>query len=186
MKNDAAFFDVVRSAFGRLRQPRVDGFIFLLQELEEDQAVLGIEYAAYMLATAWHETGRTMQPVEERGHGKGRPYGEPAGPFGHVYYGRGYPQLTWLHNYKKFEKALGVPLVRHPELAMERDIAYQIMSLGMTGGLFTGRGLSSYFGVGRENPIAARRTVNGLDCAEQIAGHYLVFKKALEAGGFRA
>lgn len=31
-------------------------------------------YAAYMLATAWHETAHTVRPIEEYGKGKGKRY----------------------------------------------------------------------------------------------------------------
>lgn len=76
---------------------------------------------AYALATAYHETGRKMVPVREGfastdakarrivGH---RKYGKPAGPHGHVYYGRGQVQLTWLSNYRRSSADASVDLVR--------------------------------------------------------------------------
>lgn len=68
---------------------------------------------AYGLATARREVGAGMVPVRE-GFKKTdaeacayvlrhypTKYGRPAGRWGHVYYGRGYVQLTWLKNYER-------------------------------------------------------------------------------------
>jgi putative chitinase len=46
-------------------------------------------------------------------------------------------------------------------------------------GWFTGVGLPKYFNSTTEDPINARRIVNGTDRASTIAGYYWKFKKAL-------
>ena len=42
-----------------------------------------------------------MQPIEEYGKGKGRPYGIKDRETGETYFGRGYVQLTWRENYAR-------------------------------------------------------------------------------------
>jgi putative chitinase len=84
---------------GSLTDPQVSGMGAILNEWDR-RRLSDNHWLAYMLATAFHETAHTMQPIEEIGHGKGRKYGTPVN--GHVYYGRGYVQLTWDYNYKKW------------------------------------------------------------------------------------
>jgi hypothetical protein len=60
-----------------------------------------ISWLAYVLATVYHETASTMEPIEEYGKGAGHSYGEPDPETGQVYDGRGYVQLTWKDNYQK-------------------------------------------------------------------------------------
>ncbi|MDR2062845.1 MAG: hypothetical protein LBQ29_15775, partial [Acinetobacter sp.] len=57
-------FDILRRTFGKLTQSQVDGINFLVSVLEEHQE-LSLAQVAYILATAWHETAKTMQPVIE-------------------------------------------------------------------------------------------------------------------------
>ena len=49
--------------------------------------------AGYVLATAFHETAETMQPIAEYGHGKGHPYGA-VDQTGKAPYGRRFVRLT--------------------------------------------------------------------------------------------
>ncbi|MEE4406756.1 hypothetical protein [Enterobacter mori] len=82
---------------------------------------------AYVLATTYHETAFTMQPIEEYGKGAGHPYGEPDPETGLAYYGRGYVQLIWKDNYQKVQDsvvdlntlAYDVPLVMQPDLVLK-------------------------------------------------------------------
>ena len=74
------------------------GAYYLLGALAKDTLVRDPRQRAYVLATAWHETAHTFQPVREIGQGRGRPYGKP-GHLGQIPYGRGYVQLTWEANY---------------------------------------------------------------------------------------
>lgn len=187
------FFDTIgRSLFnGRLSLNRRDGIETKLSTFD----VYGItdeRWRAYMLATSYHETGGTMQPVEETGKGKGRPYGEKRKQDGTVYtypdrlyFGRGDVQLTWYENYERMGKLLGYPLLTHPELALEPDISARILVEGMTRGSsnrgdFTGVSLEDYFNDHTDDPVNARRIVNGLDCARRIAEYHRKFLEALK------
>jgi hypothetical protein len=178
----AAFYAAARHTFGPLEQHQVDGFESILNEAEKRQTPL--QHLAYMLATAWHETGFKMQPVEEIGKGRGRKYGHPTGPFKHVYYGRGFVQLTWLSNYEHASDKLGVDLVQFPEKALDLTIAAEIMFAGMSQGWFTGKKLRDFIGPNGADYKDARRIINGLDCSEKIAGHARHFEAALRAASY--
>lgn len=138
-----------------------------------------LRQAAYMLATAKHETAGTFAPIEEYGKGKGLPYGKPDRKTGLVYYGRGYVQLTWAKNYQTMGTVLGLPLYTHPELALRYDAAYKIMSHGMTHGSFTGVGLSRYINDQKTDYVNARKIINGTDKAELIAGYATAIEQML-------
>lgn len=181
----AAFYVSVRrrtsGIFGTsLSQGQVNGCEAILNEAEKEGTPL--RFLAYMLATAYHETAATMQPVAEYGKGKGRPYGEPVD--GKVYYGRGYVQLTWLANYQRAAKELAINLVRYPDDALEPDIAAVIMFRGMTEGWFTGKKLSDYINLDRTDYFNARRIINGTDCAQKIAGYAKAFETALREAAY--
>lgn len=174
------FFDIVRGQWGQLTQQQVDGLGGLLGCMESDPDLTDERHAAYMLATAKWECANKWHPIEECGKGEGHVYGNPEGLWGHVYYGRGWVQLTWLRNYEVMSKKLGVPLVEHPELALDPVVAYGIMSVGMREGLFTGKSLSDYIASDGCNYVGARRIINGLDKAQTIAGYAAIFERALK------
>lgn len=151
-----------------------------------------IRWLAYMLATSYHETDRRMQPVEEYGRGRGKRYGRKIMHSGRpyeypdeIYYGRGDVQLTWYENYKRMGELLGVPLLERPELALDPDTSARIMIEGMTKGIssqgdFTGVSLESYFNNTKDDPVNARRVINGLDRANDIAKHHRYFLQAIK------
>jgi putative chitinase len=64
----AAFFDAIRASLfgGTLSQGQVEGIDALLAEAEISQTTPA--QTAYILATAYHETGRSMTPVMENMH----------------------------------------------------------------------------------------------------------------------
>jgi len=74
-----------------------------------------------VLAQLAHESGGFVF-TKEIGNGKGKKYGQPAGPYGKIYYGRGPIQITWDYNYKaisqKYFKELGIDadIYKYPEL----------------------------------------------------------------------
>lgn len=182
-------FNIIRDQFGRLNQAQVDGFNAIIKAINEwGGDAKNPLYVAYMLATAWHETAHTMKPIEEYGKGKGRKYGSNIDIDGtrytglkHIYYGRGYVQLTWLTNYKNMGKVLGVDLVNKPELALNHDIAAKIMLYGMLKGSFTGRKLSDYLIKGTTEEFKqARRIINGTDKALNIAYQAESFLRAIK------
>ncbi|AKG13483.1 glycoside hydrolase family 19 protein [Moraxella bovoculi] len=181
-------FNVIRNQFGRLNQSQVDGFNAILKAINEwGGDAKNPLYVAYMLATAWHETAHTMKPIEEYGKGKGKRYGSNIDINGtrytglkHLYYGRGYVQLTWLTNYKNMGKVLDVDLVNKPELALDHYIASKIMIYGMLHGSFTGKKLSNYLKKGTlEEFKQARRIINGMDKATNIAYQAQAFLQAI-------
>jgi hypothetical protein len=53
---------------------------------------------------------------------------------------------------------------------------------GMTRGIFTGKNLADYFSERKEDPVQARKIINGLDRADQIAGYYDQFLKMVAHG----
>jgi hypothetical protein len=176
----AAFYAAVRASrlFGSSFVHRqVDGIEYILDAAEHRGTPL--QFLAYILATAWHETARTMQPIEEYGRGHGRQYGRPVGPYGKIYFGRGFVQLTWLSNYEKAAAELGVDLVKFPEKALELGNATLILFAGMEQGWFTGKKLADYIGPNGADYVNARRIVNGTDQAEKIAGYARGFEAAL-------
>lgn len=201
MKMTAGGFDILRKNLGRLKQSQVDQINFLVSEFDKDKSI-SYPQAAYMLATTWHETATTMLPIEEYGKGKGRTYGtwfkNSLGKlysfidglkkvaylfddYPHLYYGRGYVQLTWWANYDKASKKLGIDFVNHPEYALQREYAVKILITGMKEGWFTGRKLSDYISGNKKDYVNARRIINGMDKAKLIAGYADIFEKALRS-----
>ena len=178
------FTKIKQSLFNnKLSQVQVDGVEMVLDEWEK-RNYTDIRWLAYMLATIYHETGATMQPIREWGRGKGLKYGIPDKITGKTYYGRGWVQLTWKANYRKMGELLGVDLVNDPDLALRPDIATEILFEGMLTeksyrGDFTGRSLEQYFNETTEDPFNARRIINGMDKSKLIASYYEEFKKAL-------
>ncbi len=178
-----SFFKAVRLHFGKLNQSQVDGFEAILDAWEK-AALTDLRWLAYMLATAWHETDKKMQAIREYGRGKGRAYGKKDPATGVAYYGRGLVQLTWAENYKKMGKILGIPLYDFPDFALQLEVAVAIMFEGMTTGKsfkgdFTGKSLENYFNQKVDDPVGARRIINGTDRAKLIAGHHNKFLGAL-------
>lgn len=150
----------------------------------DKQGLKDLRWLAYMLATAFHETARTMQPIEEYGKGRNYKYGKPDPITGHAYYGRGFVQLTWKANYKKMGDLLGLDLVNQPSLALRADVATEILFEGMLTarsyrGDFTGRSLEQYFNTSTEDWYNARKIINGLDKASAIASYGKQFYQAL-------
>lgn len=199
--NRGAFFDACRQGVmgPSLDQGEVSGAGSILD------AMLGapLAYTAYALATAWHETAHTMQPVKEYGgpryfHRMYDPEGarpKLAKANGNIqpgdgvkYCGRGYVQLTWRSNYRRAGGKLGIDLEGHPDLALRPEVAAGILRRGMEEGWFTGKAFEHFLphsGVGsRDKFIQSRRIINGLDCAALIATYALQFQDALLAGAW--
>lgn len=178
--NKANFYAKIRKSFGTLKQSQVEGFEAFLNEWEA-QKLTDVRWLAYILATVWHETAKTMQPIEEYGKGKGLKYGKPASN-GIIYYGRGHTQNTWETNYIKLTKASPIyDFHNKPELLLQMKPSIWATFYAMKTGLYTGKKLSDYFGGVNDNPIGARKIVNGTDKAELIAGHHNKFLEALKS-----
>lgn len=174
------FVALYNKQYTQLGKDSSAGLAYLINEISKDKDVQNIYWAAYMLATTKRETGSTWLPIEEYGKGKTKKYGkkvEVTDKSGkkhkHTYYGRGYVQLTWDFNYKTVSDKLGMgeDLYIHPEKALEKDIAYKIMSYGMRNGIFTGKKLSDYIAGNSVDYYNARRIINGTDKAKLIQGY---------------
>lgn len=152
-----------------------------------------VAHCAYALATAYHETARTMQPVREA-YWLSESW-RKANLRYWPWYGRGYVQLTWRTNYERADKeaaAAGLikpgDLLANADLAMRLDLSAFIMRRGMIEGWFVpGRTLARYL-PDRLGTLpqftAARRIINGTDKAASIAAYAMDFQDALVAGGW--
>ncbi|MBV1707409.1 MAG: hypothetical protein KGQ37_09410 [Hyphomicrobiales bacterium] len=185
INRDAFLAAVVRTiGHGRLREHQIAGFDEIVPEWAIASGMVwslgSRRQLAYVLATIWHETAFTMQPIAEYGHGHGHAYGEVNHVTGHAYYGRGYVQLTWLRNYRDFSPLVGCDLVHDPDAALEPAIAARIAVLGMLNGMFTGRRLRDFITDNRCNFLEARTIINGHDRAAIIAMYASHFDAALE------
>jgi hypothetical protein len=141
------------------------------------------------------ETAHSMQPITEHG---GEAYfarmydpeglrpavaarlGNVCAGDGVRFCGRGYVQLTGRGNYAR------AGLVDDPDRALDPAVAAAVLERGMREGWF-GRRLMDVLPLGgpatRPQFIAARRVVNGQDCAALIADYAMRFQGALLAGG---
>lgn len=203
------FYDRVRlSPFGgRLAPHQVEGMEAMLDAF----ALAGwrLEFAAYGLATAFHETAGRMQPVIET-----RQADEAANPSvdeaigrlesswargkmpwvtraywrkdadGRSWLGRGHVQTTHRANYAWAQELTGVPFLTKPELMLELRHSLPVMILGMERGLYTGKKLADYCDTLAPDYVEARRIINGTESAAKVAGHARDFQRALKAAGY--
>jgi hypothetical protein len=166
---------------GRAMTPgRKEGFDAILDVWDATETESPLAGLAYALATAWHETGGTMQPVREgfkatdaEAVAHVTAYCQRQGianyaarqSNGNSYYGRGYVQLTHADNYRKMGSQLGVgdALYDHPDDVMQPQTAARILLGGMIGGLFRpAKGkLADYFDGTTEDWFGARELING-------------------------
>lgn len=135
--------------------------------------------AAYVLATAYHESAHTMKPVREYG---GEPYLRKKKYYPYV--GMGYVQLTWKANYEKASRKLGVDFVTNPTLLLKPEYAAKILVIGSRDGWFTGKKLSDYITLQKSDFKGARRIINGTDRASDIAKYAVQYDALLKAEGY--
>ena len=146
------------------------------------QGVTMPEQVAYIVGTAWHEArlrcipeirarqGTAVWRMQERYWKTG-------------FYGRGFVQLTWERNYRKFSDLLGVDLVADPNRVLDPVVGAKILVIGMRDGLFTGAGLNRYFKPGVPPQwLNARKTVNGLFHADYVARAAVAVFNVLKGG----
>ena len=193
MINKEYFYQAIKEQklFTSLTTKQVESMDTIINEWDL-KGYTDLRWLAYMFATVYHETGRTMRPIEEYGKGAGRPYGKKIKHSGivytipnKIYYGRGHVQLTWYENYELMGRLLKVDLLNNPELALDLKIATDIMFEGMTKGAssvgdFTGKCLEMYFSSTVEDWTGARKIINGTDKAELIASYGRLFLRCLK------
>lgn len=211
------FFDEFKRLLGTIRRDQVAPLDALLDFLERDPHVTHIPDAAYLLATAYHETAGTFRPVREYGGraraermygyltSLGKRLGNDAPGEGAAYMGAGFVQLTGETNYgraeaemrrqypdvvarfeartgKRFDLTVGDQEgdEADPDNAMDPEIAYCILSAGCRQGWF-GKRMTDYTHKSPPDYKNARRSVNGTDAAEKIAGHARKLEAALRS-----
>lgn len=145
---------------------------------------------AYVLATAYWESGRTMKPVKEAYYLAGRIKDLEGWRKRNLryfpHYGRGFVQLTWDYNYKKADIKLGLKgtLIKDLDRALEPEIAKQTLIVGMIEGWFTGKKLSDYVTLKKSDFLEARRIINGKDKASDIAKLAEEYDRDLKKAGY--
>ena len=178
----ARFYDgFPTSALGKgLSDSRRAGFEGIFDVWDSDEKFDVLEWLAYALATAWHETGGVMQPVREgfaksdaEAYDKVSAYCAKKGisnyakrhSNGHSYYGRGYVQLTHGTNYQKMGEHLGVgsKFYDDPDSVLDPAVGGMILLVGLIEGLFrpaAGK-ISDYFSGATQKWYDARGLING-------------------------
>ena len=189
--NRKAFYASIRTSLfdGSMTASQVNGMGAILDEWER-RKLTDLRWLAYMLATVYHECAKTMVPIVEYG---GLRYLVKKKYY--PWYGRGFVQLTWDYNYRKFAGLLKDAgfvqwdLIANPDLALDLKVASFIMFEGMIRGLFRkNQKLSDFFNANDNNPVMARGIINGIpkgqtlpDKAVEIAEIHAKFNTALAA-----
>jgi putative chitinase len=187
------FFAAIRpsSLYKRLTTSQVNGHEDIIKALRKHNVPLS--HAAYVLATAYHETAKTMQPVKE-GLKLSDAWRKRNLRY-YPWYGRGHVQLTWEENYRKADAKLGLggALVANPDVALDPEVSSEVLVVGSVEGWFSGdkkgrhtlaRHLPNGDTATRTQFKNARRIINILDKADLIAGYALVYQDALKKMGY--
>ncbi|MCO5730913.1 hypothetical protein [Rhizobium sp. SSA_523] len=206
------FYDRVRQSLypGYLTKEAVDGHETILSAWDRLRLSTDRRKLAYVLATAFHETGGRMQPMEENLHysvaGLRRTFrtmlywNEPEELAGHpeklanrIYASRmGNGDSASGDGYRFRGRGLvqitgrvnyrAFGIEDRPEAALEPERAVMILIHGMVRGSFTGHRLADYFAGSRADWLGARRIVNGNDRAADLARYARLYVLALSAG----
>ena len=204
----AKFFAAVRLPLfgGRLSTNQVNGIEAIISELEAKP--LDSRWLAYMLATTYHETDKTMCAVSEnlnysaagllatfpkyftaaqastyarqpqriasRAYANRMGNRDEASGDGWRYRGRGLLQITGRDNYGKYA------IADDPDQALDPIKAVEILFDGLMNGRFTGRKLSDFFNATATDWISARKIINGVDRASDVAGYAKTFLNAIQ------
>jgi hypothetical protein len=170
----------------------------VLYLIKNDEQISDLREAAYILGTAYAESGYSLQRWEAdyACTGAGIPYGS-SGPCskatnyyrssngkknyytlgldskGQCFFGRGLIQLTGKGNYEKYGSLIGVNLLGNGDLAMDPINSYKVASVYMRGRTFKH--------VLANNLTQARKSVNGgTKGINEVNGAYNAWLKALK------
>jgi len=174
------FYAGYRRYFGGLNQSQVDGIDFLLDKLDASPILNDARWYAYILATIKHECAEKWQPINELGSAhylQSKSY--------YPYTGKGYVQLTWESNYLAINPIVkeffpDKDIMKNPDDALNPEVAWIICEAGMTKAdigplkepnFCAGQTLERYFNDNTTDWVHARRIINGMDCANLIAGY---------------
>lgn len=207
---DAFYAAVRRSLFnGSISNEQFIGMQNLLDVWEDSYHDIAADQLAYNLATAFHETAFTMQPIMEKGRRSyfdkyepgtriGRMLGNTKPGDGYRFRGAGHVQNTGRRNAevatdelnKRFN--LGIDLVADPDKRLDPFISAHSLFLGNLMGWWTGKGLTDYLdGVDESDAederefVLARYVINGTDKRHDIAKYALKFERAIRDAGYR-
>lgn len=190
MINRKTFFDEYRKTIDpnrKLDQKEVNAIGNFLNFVDIDLAKMEMNQWAYFFATVFHETKATFLPVKEAYYLQER-YGWTDEKFDawakknfryYPYYGRGYVQTTWLKNYERSSKLIGVDFVKNPHLMMIPHYSFKVSLDGFIKGWFTTRKISDYVNKNETDYVNARRVINGIDDAQLIASYARIFENIL-------
>lgn len=210
--NRKAFFDALRAdplIFTRgIRQNQVDGIENLLNVAEKYMPDMALDEISYNFATAYWETGQTMQPITELGaksyfnkYEPGTKLGERLGNTqpgdGWKFRGEGHVQNTGRRNAAFSSKQLNKQFGLHTDFEHRPDERgnplYSALCLffGNRQGWWTGKKLTDFLdGIDESDRediqefIKSRRVVNGIDKAEVIAQIAISFERAFKRAGY--
>lgn len=154
---------------GHLSFKQNDGLTRIVSYAQQNYDTLSFAQLSYIIATAFHETARTLTPIKEMGsvsYLKSKPY--------YPYIGAGLVQVTWKANYEKFGAATTDDLLTWP-------IALDALFAGMMEGVFTGKKLGDFIqqDASIEAFERARTVVNGRDQDALIAAYAMSIFKCL-------
>lgn len=187
-------FDKYKKLFNvqTLTQGFVDGINGLYDAFNGFNTIDGTNpnYIAYMLATSYLETDRSMTAIKEYGndkyfskYGKGnlaKRLGNKSVADGIKYAGRGHVMITGRDNYQKFTDILGIDLINDPDVALSPTVSAKILVIGSIRGVFTTRKLSDYITYGSyQDFVDARRVINGVDRNKDIADYAIKFRECI-------
>lgn len=200
MKIDRATFKRrFTDVYGELSPSQTQGYEAIFDFWDSRSVLVDKRWLAYILATAFHETGQKITALREcfcdtdecsircitKLYTQGKIKQNYAIPHnnGHSYFGRGLVQLTHGYNYKKAGRMIGLKdqLYNDPNLVLNLDISVKVLCVGMlTGSFVPGHNLERYFNKKQSSWLSARKIVNGGDKKEEIKEYALNFLSFIE------